>query len=320
MTPEINIIHQLSKNEIFACTLKTEADLKAWLANGTYLMNRSLTASAQGRANEFELRLQQTEVLYAALANDCNRFAQAAIESMWNVGKVDKLPKSTGWATVQMYYAAFFAAHAILRIFGRACTQLEDSHVNTVLNIAKATNMDGGANRIESGFYISIIGDEFVGYNKLYDSHADTWWSFLNLLTWIVNEIPNTTGLGKNKSEAIDLISNIKSAISKSGAGKGNWPSQIRNKVNYQHSHGVWYPYKNALHDHSKVLRNSEWLKGPKNFDLSTTNDDIQFMFNVSNTILSLMYQLMKYGYDRANKVSIPLTNGTFRLLNQIQT
>lgn len=319
MTPEIKIIHQLSQNAIFEVSSKAETDLKAWIANGQYLMDRSLIPNSQGRANEFKLRFQSTDSLYTSLANDCNRFSQAAIESMWCIGKVEKLPKSTAWAAVQMYYSAFFAVHSLLRIFGRACTQLDSGHVEAVHQVADATNMTGGSSCIESGFYISVIENKSIEYKKLKDSHADTWLSFSNLLTWIINNIENTTGLGRHKSDAVDFISNLKVAVSKSGAAKGNWPSQVRNKINYQHSHGAWYPYKNALHDHESVLRNSEWLKEPKAFDLNPNNSEVQSLFNVSNSLLSLMYQLMKYGYERAGKVSSPLTNGTFRLLNQIQ-
>jgi hypothetical protein len=319
MAPEIKLIHQLSQHEIFEVSLKTEADLKAWMANGQYLMDMPLIPNSQGRGNEFKIRAQNIDLLHAALANDCNRFSQAAIESMWCIGKVEKLPKSTAWAAVQMYYSAFFAVHAILRIFGRACTQLDSGHVDKVYKIADATRMAGGVSCIESGFYVSVIKNHCVEYKKLKDSHADTWLSFSNLLSWIVDNIDKTVGLGKHKSDLIDLISNLKIAMSQSGAAKGNWPSQVRNKINYQHSHGVWYPYKNALHDHDAILRNSEWLKEPRAFDLTPNIGEIQSLFNVSNAILSLMYQLMKYGYERAGRISFPLVHGTFRLLNQIQ-
>ena len=318
MTPDIRIIHQLAINKIFEISVKTESDLKAWLANGQYLLSRPLQPNTQNRASEFELRFQYPNMLYASLANDCNRFSQAAIESMWSVKKIKKLPKSTGWAAVQMYYSAFFAAHAILRIFGRACSQLENSHVQKVYQIAVATQNDGGVSCIENGFYLSYITNGIFSYNKLKDSHADTWSSFYNLLTWIIDNITNTTGLGVHKSDAISLISELKSAISRSSSTRGNWLSFIRNKVNYQHSYGVWYPYKGALHNHNAVIRNAEWLKEPKTFDLSATNSEILSLFNVSNAVLSLMYQLMKYGYERAGNISIPLRNGTFRLVNQI--
>lgn len=319
MTPEIKILHQLSVNEIFEVNSSTESDLKAWIANGHYLLSNALVPSARNRATEFKLRFQQTEMLHMSLANDCNRFSQAAIESMWSIGKINQLPKSTSWASVQMYYAAFFAAHSILRIFGRACSQLEGDHVDKVFQIAGATQLDGGVASIENGFYFSSISNNEIKFKKLKESHADTWSSFSGLLIWLIDNISNTTGLGKHKSDAITLISNIKAAIHKSGAAKGNWPSQVRNKVNYQHSHGVWYPYKGAIHDQEAVLRNSEWMKKPSTFDLSINSNDISLLYCLSNSILSLMYQLIKYGYERSGKVSLPLKNGTFRLINQLQ-
>lgn len=318
MIPEINILHQLSENKVFEVTLNTESDLKAWIANGQYLVSKTLMPSCKTRATVFDLRFQHSEILYASLANDCNRFSQAAIESMWSVGKVDKLPKSTGWAAVQMYYSAFFAAHAILRIYGRSCTQLEDGHVGKVFQIANATQMNGSVSSIENGFYFSSILSNEISFTKLKDSHADTWSSFSNLLVWLIDNIENTTGLGRHKSDALTLISNIKATIHRSGAAKGNWLSQIRNRVNYQHSHGVWYPYKGAMHNNEIILRNAEWLKDPNTFDLHSANNEILVLYNVSNSILSLMYQLIKYGYERAGKISVPLTNGAFRLINQI--
>lgn len=319
MSPEIRLIHQLTQNRIFEVSSRTEADLKAWLASGQYLMDKPLFSTANGRASEFKLRFQQPDFLFASLANDCNRFSQAAIETMWCIGKVEKLPKSTSWASIQMYYSAFFAAHAILRMFGRACTQLDNSHVDMVYRVAQATQMNGNALGVENGFYISTIENDCIGYKKLKDSHADTWFSFNNLLTWIIGEVPDTSGLGKTKSSAIDLVSSLKSSLTKSGAAKGNWPSMIRNRINYQHSHGVWYPYKGASHDPNAVLKNSEWLKLPSSFELKESKNDVQMLFNVSNSILSFMYCLMWYGYDRAGRISSPLANGTFRLVNQIQ-
>lgn len=319
MIPEIKIIHQLSLNEIFEVSLSSESDLKAWIANGHYLVSECLVPLAKNRTAGFNLRFQQTEILHISFANDCNRFAQAAIESMWSVGKVNKLPKSTGWATVQLYYSAFFAANAILRIYGRACSQLEVGHVHKVLEIATMMQLDGGVNSIENGFYFSSILNNKIKFSKIKDSHADTWASFSRLLTWLIENISDTKGLGSHKLDAQNLISNIKAALHTSGATKGNWPSQIRNKVNYQHTHGVWYPYKGARHDSEMVLRNNEWLKDPTYFDLSVNNNDISILYNLSNSILSLMYHLMKYGYERSGKVSLPLGNGTFRLINQIQ-
>jgi len=318
MNPEIGILHQLSVNRIYTVTTPTQTDLKAWLANGQYLLAQPLSSNSNSRATDFKLRVNYIDYYYASLANDCNRFSQAAIETMWSVGEVPRLPKSAGWATIKMYYSAFFAAHAILRLYGRSCTQLSAEHVEKVHEIATATNYAGNATNIESGFYSSSFSTNEVGFRKIKDSHADTWASFYDLLSWIIQEIGSTTGRGIHKADAMTLLENIKSGITQSGATRGNWMSQIRNKINYQHSNGVWHPYVGVLHDNVMMSKNSEWLKGPTRFEIRQGQSEVSAMFNVSNTILSLMYQLIKFGYERSGKKSVSLKNGTFRLLNQI--
>ncbi len=316
MTPEIEIIYQLCQEEIFKDSTQTESDLKSWLANGDYLLETPLVSpSGDKKANEFMLQVNQWNSLFSALANDCNRFSQAAIESMWLIRKDEKLPKSAGWAA--------YAAHAILRLFGRGCTQLERLHVNKVHDIAVATSMDNGVTSIEQGFYLSAIdrANSCVEYKKLKDSHADTWSSFHRLLIWLSDNIQGKTkGIGEDKLDAMRLVSKTKSAITRSGATGGNWLSQVRNKIHYQHSHGVWFPYKAAIHDQNSIMRNTQWLNAPPFFNLdSANNDDIFLLHNVSNSILSMMFHLMKYGFERTGEKSITLRNGTFRLINQIQ-
>ncbi len=314
MTSEIKIIYQLCQKEVFEVSDQTESDLKSWLENGYYLLRTPLVSSSGGKANKFMLQVNQWNSLFLALANDCNRFSQAAIESMLLIRKDEKLPKSAGWAA--------YAAHAILRLFGRGCTQLEQPHLDKVYQIAVTTSQDNGVTSIEKGFYLSTIdkADSCVEYKKLRDSHAGTWFSFYSLLKWLCDNIPGkTTGIETHKSDAVTLVSNIQSAITKNGYVRGNWPSQVRNKIHYQHSHGVWFPYKAAIHDQDSIMRNTQWLNAPSSFNLIPANDDIFLLHNVSNSILSMMFHLMKYGFERTDKTSITLRHGIFRLINQIQ-
>ncbi len=319
MLPEIGILHQLAANNVFEVTNPTQGDLKAWLANGQYLLASPLASNTSSRATDFKLFFQRSDFYYASMANECNRFSQAAIETMWSIGEVSRLPKSAGWSTIKMYYSAFFAAHSLLRIYGKACSQLSAQHVAKVYEIAAATSYAGNVTSIDSGFYLSSVDNGEVTYRKLKDSHADTWSSFFDLLAWIIQEIDGTTGRGVHKADAMTLVSNIKLAISRSGASRGNWMSQMRNKINYQHTSGVWYPYVGAIHENRMISKNAGWLQAPTTFDLRENQGDVSAMYNISNAILSLMYQLVKYGFERSGKASTPLKNGTFRLLHQIQ-
>lgn len=318
MIPEIKIIQQLAYNAIFEVRSSSESDIKAWLANQDYFLSQPLSSSHENRVSRFNLQIKNLDFLTVVMANECNRFAQAAIESMWSISSLEKIPKSTGWTSIQLYYASFFSAHAMLRLFGRACSQLDNTHTNKIHEVAVATSMDAGVRVIESGFYKSSINSKEFCFEKVKDSHADTWNSFSNLLSWMISEIPNTTGINSHKILSMELLEKIKNSLSKSGAPKGNWPSIIRNKVNYQHTHGVWYPYKGALHDHRRINDNLAWLKNPSFFDLNTNGNDIDFLFSLSNTILSLMYQLILFGHTRAGSKSVPFSNGLFRLVNQL--
>lgn len=320
MSEAVRIVYQLCQKSVFDTRLRTQADLKAWVADRDYSIAASFSGNSQNRADEFSLSIRTSERYYASLANDCNRFALAAIESIRSIGEVQGLPQSVGWTVVKAYYAAFYAAHALLRMYGRACTQYDSSHVQKVYELANVTMMDGGVQSIEQGFYRSETVGSAVHFRKLKDSHADSWASFGLLLKWLTDNLPSqTTGLALHKSRALSLLSDLKQVLSHSGSSRSNWLSTVRNTVHYGHSHGVWYPYRAALHRPAFVNRNAEWLALPESYQLNVLDDDVSLMVKASNGILSLMYHLLKYGYERAGKTSVPFSNGVFRLLNQIQ-
>lgn len=318
MNPEIKIILQLAHMEIFEPQRRSESDLKAWLANMDYLMYSSLSAK-----DTFELKYNSKGYIYAALANDCNRFAQAAIESVASVQTEQKLPRSTAWSVVKIYYASFFAVHAILRIFGRSCSQLEKEHVKKVYELAIATGQEGGLTGLEHGFYFSKIDRNLgtISFHKMKDSHADTWASFNKLLCDLIDDIPsNTTGLSQQKVDAVDLLSKIKNLTSRSRANRGNWLSVIRNQVNYQHTHGTWFPYNNSSYSTELVNRNMLWKNSPISFDGDITKGDIEVFFNAANCIVSFLHKLLISGFEKGDRKSSVLQNGTFRLIHLLET
>lgn len=325
MASEIEIIYQLTHKDVFESTSHSESDLKAWLANRYYLLDSPLTSFANNgnKATEFNLQVNNANYLLIALSNDCNRFGQASIESITNLIPNEKLPKSASWSIIKMYYASFFAIHSILRIFGRSCSQLDNEHVKAVLELAQVTNMANGITSIENGFYFSKYDpiSQKISFSKLKESHADTWQCFGNLVTELINDIPNkTTGLSSNKSKALDLLIKIKNFIYKSGANKGNWPSTIRNSINYTHSYGVWFPYTNQNFKPELINRNTEWLKEPQTFDSQINLNEIEVFFNATNCIVSFLFHLISYGYEKGDKKSTVLKNGLFRLINLLST
>ena len=285
-------------------------------------LSKTSTKGGKFFTNNFELKVNDIESFYTSMANDCNRFAQAAIESMWTINKNEALPRSAGWTTVKMYYASFYAAHAILRLYGQSCSQYEKEHIDKVFEVAKATSMNHDVSCIEQGFYLSCIDKQKkeVSYSKLKDSHADTWYSFSSLLDTLMSEIPSqTTGLSDYKDNAFTMLSNLKQALVRPNAYRGNWLSQIRNKIHYQHTYGAWFPYNGASHDPDDINRNTRWIQNPEVYDLTNKPADvIGNLSNISNFMVSLMHHLIAYGNERTDGKSVIFRNGYMKLINQI--
>jgi uncharacterized protein (UPF0332 family) len=316
MEPCIKIISQLMYSQIFSGTSKSEADLRAWLANRDYSIVKNITSSS------FTLLHKSEYNFFTALANDCNRMSQASFETISSIQPNLQLPKSLAWCVIQTYYAAFFAAHAILRLFGWSCSQLEADHVLKVLELAQLTSCDANINQISCGFYVAKYDRKtrHVAFEKVKDSHADTWASFSSLLFELFDQIQDyTVGISKHKLDAMDILSDLRQRLTQNGScSRGNWLSVMRNDINYKHSHGVWFPYPSADFKRQSAFRNDLWQQPLSSFDLSPKQSRIDTFFSVSNTIIALLYGLVSCGYNLSQHDSYNFSNGTIKMLNLI--
>ncbi|TNZ65346.1 hypothetical protein CGK42_24295, partial [Vibrio parahaemolyticus] len=88
-------------------------------------------------ANEFKLKIYDLNDLYISFAFDINRMATSSFESIHGIEPNQNFPKSIGWLVVRLYYAAYYAAHAILRLFGISCSQFDQQESRVITEIAK---------------------------------------------------------------------------------------------------------------------------------------------------------------------------------------
>ncbi|WP_447963904.1 hypothetical protein [Nitrospira sp. Ecomares 2.1] len=310
-----SVIAQLAYLDIFGEVTNTKIDIRGWVANQSYLIDENISADS------FVLRVNNTPTLKAAIANDCNRMAMASFETMAGIQKEPRLPRSGAWGIIRSYYAAFFAAHTVLRLFGRSCSQLEAEHLKKIYEMAVALNKEGEVRKIESGFYYIHVAPDFgtVSFKKIKDSHKDTWGSFLKLVEEIIKTIETTAALGSQKLAARDLLVMIRDGITKSGC-KGNWLSMIRNQVNYQHTLGVWYPYENKAPTGDYLQKVSEyWKKSPSFYDLSDKPGDLECFFELGALLLSFSKFLLISCSKKSFRVNKIFGNGTLKLLNEIK-
>lgn len=317
MSEITKVISQLAYLDIFGDVSNTKIDLRGWVANQSYMIDEDISPDA------FVLRATNTHTLKAALANECNRMAMASYETIAGIQKEPRLPKSVAWGIIRSYYASFFAAHTFLRLFGRSCSQLEHEHLKKIHEMAVMLNKQGDVGRLESGFYYVHVTRDLhtVSFEKLKDSHRDTWGTFLKLIEDLIITIETTTALGFQKFAAIEFLDVIKDGITKSGCGsKGNWLSKIRNQVNYQHTHGVWYPYEGKSPAGDALRKAAEyWEKSPTIFEPSNKRNDLECFFELGALLLSFSRDLLISCLSKHFPVNKIFVNGALKLLKEIK-
>ena len=269
---------------------KLEFGLAEWMRRGTYQITTPLKPS------EFVLDIPFGDFNFQrAIAYDLARMSMAAFESIGNVQQHSSMPKSLGWAIIETYYSAFFAAHALLRTFGISLTQLETSHISIVQRIAVAYGVDNGET-LGKGFYICIFDPSTRKLTCTYEgknggSHEVMWKRFVNTLTVFSNDILSRKGLTTNQQNAAAKLSELCGCLKFNGCNVGTWLSNVRNQTNYKHEFGAWFPYnaRAAYCDGLSSMKN-DWMKKPEEISIwHGTGRDLQRFTSACNVILALL-------------------------------
>lgn len=311
----IRVILQSARLALFQPLGNSGVDLKGWLANQNYFIDSDIQKS------QFSIRPSQPNEVAQALAHDLNRMSCAAFESAAGVGPDITIPRSLAWGAIRSYYSAFFAAHAFMRMFGSGCVQLETDHVNKIFSSATLFGKTGTLNALDAGFFHVEISPNFdsLTFVRLRDSHKDTWGTLINVIEKIDNAIPSATALSKHKIDASALLTDLKSGLSRAGSNKGNWLSTMRNSINYQQSHGVWFPFssKEARADLLDSASRS-WLTAPS--PRGTTHaTDLENFFQTSTGLVTLCRELICAAAALHDPMNPVVRNGCIKLLNDVK-
>lgn len=313
MSDGARVLSQLAHLEIFKKQNKSLMDVKAWVANQNYYVDPGMSPTS------FTLTVYDQDGLKAALANDCNRMSMAAIESICGVQIDSVFSTSSSWAAIRTYYASFFAAHAILRIFGYSYSQLEFEHAKKIFEVAKSIGVQDTNNKIEHGFYNIQIDRQFkkVIFEKKSDSHKDMWRGFLSLIEQLTNDVSTTSAISQHKGEAIDLLSETRKGITKNGSHAiGNWLSELRNHVNYRHSHGAWYPSEMGISIQRAVTNiSSRWKKPSNTFSTMDKQHEMELFFESTTLLLSFMREMLCECTDKVDDKGTVFQLGALRML-----
>jgi hypothetical protein len=220
------------------------------------------------------LDFRDPSVVYDAVAADCSRLASASFQSLGALADESAPRPPLAWNMVKLYYAAFYAAHATLRLLGRSCTQLDSQHIERLRRLIDILGVTG-PHDIAVGLFQFVpttagIVQCFRISRAAGGSHEIFWRAFGEHIDATADKILSSASLpSKDAQRAFLRLKEYTAALhTRSGAGY-NWLSAVRNEVQYRQNHGVWFPLRISRRDRSVLGRiRQQWLRDPMEIDL----------------------------------------------------
>ena len=245
--------------------------LGGWICDEEYQVYSPVTSTS------FVLNVANPEPLLEAYSADINRIAVASFETPNSLIRSSTFPKSTAWLVIKTYYAAFFAAHAFIRMLGTSCLPLDRDQINSIATVADlygnvpSKPMMGGlyrvtfspaANQVE-GVHIKSVAA---------GPHEAFWLIFHERIDRLSSEVLKTgVDTLSNRQLVSTKLSELASNLCFASSGKGRWLSVIRNAVNYNQKHSTWYPYAGQKPYYQQLFdKKSEWKDDPMDVDLTS--------------------------------------------------
>jgi hypothetical protein len=255
--------------------------LHDWMVGGTFSPN---LLEKKGR---FSLSLYDVTDGLAPYAHDFDRFAASSFESVISITPVPVQSKSLAWAAIKIYYGAFFAAHAILRLGGYAVSYIDVEAARRLNDIWKTYGVANGL-RIYGGNYEIALDTSIpsLSVKKIDETgghHALLWKTFQAFLSALQARLEEDKAVTRDAQEFIVVIDSLVAAISRNRSS-GLWLTDTRNAINYRQAHGVWFPYtgvgRSTFREVELII--SEWMSSlnPELLDNAADDDLIAFFKN----------------------------------------
>jgi hypothetical protein len=214
--------------------------IRTWLDTGSYYVEAGV------RPDSIVLKNVSLPELLPYLSYDFERFAFSGLESLlFCLAELAK-PKAIGWPLLKLYYSSFFGAHAVMRATGQAVTRIETRQAKRISDIAAVfgAGIEVGAGSYGVKIVQSADGPIDLTLARIGDSggaHDQFWRQFYIYLTELGADVVKAAE--PDAAAIVADISELQTLLVANGLSGGTWLSFVRNQINYQHDHGVWYPY-----------------------------------------------------------------------------
>lgn len=215
----------------------TKESFKGWLGRKDYVVS-----SFDATSSRFELYALDPVAVVTGIAHDIDRFTCASFESVAGIAANGEIANARAWPLIRAYYAAFFAAHAFTRIFGRSLSTLgRDETAALRLTARQSGFLDFHVHEKLYVFSLSADGRTITAQPFDGGPHLDTWKQLRILLGDLQTAILTASAPTLPAQEVSGFLAHLASLLAHDNPN-GSFLSKVRNGLNYRHDYGAWYP------------------------------------------------------------------------------
>lgn len=295
--------------------------LGQWVAKGSYYVD------SVSDSERFNLQVGNVDDLLPVFATSADRMLSACFETVLSITAESATSRSSAWLLLRLYYAAFYAAHALLRLAGQTCSQLDIAQATAVIESASAYGVAGDVQKINQGYYHVTFDWQSLSINFAHagknGSHELLWKCYSDLLANFVARAPQELLILQQSIQFVETLKQLRAVLCRNGLNGGNWLSYMRNTINYRHSHGVWFPYSQRKRSSSAMYEKllSGFLADPDLPSLTlkagSRDFDIELMYRATIFICSMAREIAIDLGSRALNPQSPFLSGSLVLLRR---
>jgi len=220
-----------------------------------------------------KLDFRDSKTVTSALASDCGRFSCAAFQSVVTIAQDMRERDAFAWAFIRLYYAAFYAGHALIRTLGEGCSFFYKVHTDRIASIADATGM-APPFRIDSGLYHCVLesGASVATFTRTAGvsggAHEAFWFVFGSKMK-VVSEAILKGPLPRSDAQSVFIqIDQMLQILARKGGY--SWLSGVRNDLQYRLQLQAWYPERQKPQFRMDLARAAAlWAHDPMSIDMA---------------------------------------------------
>lgn len=218
------------------------------------------------------------DLVTTAWAADCCRLASALYQTVSSLADDIDQRDNVAWCMIRLYYSAFYAGHALIRLLGEGCSFLERQHLDRLRNLGVAIGSPPVFS-LASGLYRCSLEQNATAlkYTRAQTgaraAHEAFWEVFGIFIRGIAERLLQGSMLRYDAQTVFSKLDQFMNALNRK-ANHG-WLSFVRNDLQYRHRYNVWFPAQ-LRQKQRHVLRGliDQWRRDPMEIDLPGRRDD----------------------------------------------